>query len=80
MVPMLDKMEQEGLLERRPSPNDRRSNSIWLTEKGRDLLVKVRPLVLASEERLGQGFSKLDKAQLLSLLKRVQDNLQEAKP
>ncbi len=37
---LLDRMVEAGLVERRPIPSDRRSNALYLTEKGRDLAEK----------------------------------------
>ena len=37
MVVTVDKLEQRGLVERRPAPNDRRARLIAVTDAGRDL-------------------------------------------
>ncbi len=37
---LLDRMVEADLVERRPIPGDRRSNALYLTEKGRDLAEK----------------------------------------
>lgn len=37
---LLDRMVEAGLVERRSIPGDRRSNALYLTEKGRDLAEK----------------------------------------
>ncbi len=37
---LLDRMVEAGLVERRPIPGDRRSNALYLTDKGRDLAEK----------------------------------------
>jgi MarR family transcriptional regulator, organic hydroperoxide resistance regulator len=37
---LLDRMVEAGLVERRTIPGDRRSNALYLTEKGRDLAEK----------------------------------------
>lgn len=46
----LDGLEKAGLIERRPSPEDRRSKLIALTEHGREALALAQPTV--------QGFVK----------------------
>src|SRR5438309_11459106 len=38
MVRILDRMESEGLLERRPDPADRRARCLYLTPKAKPLL------------------------------------------
>jgi DNA-binding MarR family transcriptional regulator len=77
LVPVLDRLEQESLVERRDSPGDRRSNSVWLTAKGRNLLKQVTPLVTSHEVRLAAGFAKEEKEQLLRYLQRIQQNLKK---
>ncbi|MEJ8548474.1 MarR family winged helix-turn-helix transcriptional regulator [Brevibacillus borstelensis] len=44
---LLDRLEQMGLIERRPSLNDRRTNLIYLTPRGREL---EKPLNEISDE------------------------------
>lgn len=34
---IIDRLEKAEFLERRPSPEDRRAQLVWLTDKGRDL-------------------------------------------
>jgi DNA-binding MarR family transcriptional regulator len=75
IVPILDTLEVEGLVERRSSSADRRRKSVWLTPKGKKVVGRVRNLVLKHEECLLNGFSRQEKRQLLDLLKRVDGNL-----
>ena len=61
MVSVIDELEAMGLAERRPHPEDRRARTIFLTERGRQTLKRVRGLaaelqreffgVLTAEER-----------------------------
>src|SRR5690242_12785422 len=41
MVRILDRMEADGLLERRPDPADRRARCLYLTAKGKALLDQI---------------------------------------
>src|SRR5579863_2852687 len=41
MVRILDRMEADGLLERRPDPADRRARRLYLTAKVRPLLEQI---------------------------------------
>jgi DNA-binding MarR family transcriptional regulator len=77
LVPILDKLEQEGLLERRASGGDRRLKSVWLTREGEKLLSKLKPLALQHEARLVAGFTTMERKQLLELLGRLRENLQQ---
>lgn len=38
LVRLLDRLVEHGLLERRPDPNDRRANRLFLTQAGRQLV------------------------------------------
>src|SRR5580692_12587372 len=40
MVAIVDHLENEGLLERRPHPSDRRARILYLTKRGELLLVR----------------------------------------
>ncbi|MET7393489.1 MarR family transcriptional regulator [Dactylosporangium sp. NPDC005572] len=57
---MLGGLERAGLVERRPHPNDRRAQQIYLTDAGRERLAAARPTVRQVEERLSAGFSADD--------------------
>jgi DNA-binding MarR family transcriptional regulator len=56
---MLDGLERQGVIERRPSAEDRRSVSVALTPAGRRLLNRKRKLV---EEKRRAVFESLDAA------------------
>lgn len=75
LVPIIDKLESEGLVERRSSNVDRRLKAVWLTAKGGKVLGRLRPLVLAHEGRLTKGFSGEEKALLVDLLGQIEVNL-----
>jgi MarR family transcriptional regulator, lower aerobic nicotinate degradation pathway regulator len=79
LVPIIDNLEIEGLVERRAAKGDRRLKALWLTSKGKKILARLRPHVAAHEERLTAGMSKEDKATLLRLLRRVDVNLRREK-
>ncbi len=75
LVPILDRLETDGLVERRASAGDRRQNSVWLTAQGKKVIARLKPLVCDHEEQLLAGFSRQERKQLLELLKRVDRNL-----
>jgi MarR family transcriptional regulator, lower aerobic nicotinate degradation pathway regulator len=79
LVPILDKLQVEGLVERRASPADRRSNAVWLTARGKTILARLRPVVAEHEKRLTEGFSEDQKTELLELLHKVDANLRRPK-
>ena len=79
LVPIIDKLEAEGIVERRSSKDDRRLKAVWLTTKGKRVLMRLRPYVTAHEEVLTAGMSHGDKGMLLRLLRRVDSNLRDRK-
>ncbi len=77
MVRLLDRMEENGLIERRPDANDRRVKLISLTPHGQEQAALVR--ALAADMR-GQMFQGIDLEQLrgaIALLDRVSENTTE---
>ncbi len=76
LVPILDKLEAEKLVERRSAKNDRRSKSVWLTPHGAKILERLRPLVEEHERRLTYSFSKAQKKQFLKFLEQADADLQ----
>ena len=75
MVRILDRMEAEGLLERRPDPADRRARCLYLTAKARPILDEIWRL---SEEIRGEIFadvSKAEREQFMDVLERLYNNI-----
>jgi DNA-binding MarR family transcriptional regulator len=52
LIPILDRLEARGLLERTADPRDRRYRVVRLTPGGRDLLTECRASIRAMEEEL----------------------------
>jgi DNA-binding MarR family transcriptional regulator len=71
MVALVDALEQRGLLERRPSPSDRRAHALYQTAAGKRLLAKATALAAGLEGELTQGLDQVQRAQLIELLDRV---------
>jgi DNA-binding MarR family transcriptional regulator len=71
MVAFVDELENLGMLERRPNPEDRRMRALFLTDKGRQTLEKVADISGAHEKQLTKGLSKPEVAELVRLLGRV---------
>jgi len=72
---MLQRMQQSGLLERRPDPDDQRVTRVYLTPKGRAILGDIRKRAQQVSEEMLVGFSEQEQAQLASYLNRMRDNL-----
>ena len=71
LVPLLDKLEKRGLVSREASQMDRRSNHLFLTTEGRQLLGKADKRVRQHEQRILAGLSKAETKQLISLLAKI---------
>lgn len=71
LVPLLDKLEKRGLVAREASQTDRRSNHLFLTSEGRQLLGKADKRVRRHEQRILAGLTKAETKQLISLLSKV---------
>lgn len=68
---VVDQMERDGLVERRPDPDDQRAQGVWLTEHGRDLFFALLPEAGELVDHLTQGLSEDEVDQLAGLLARL---------
>jgi DNA-binding MarR family transcriptional regulator len=71
MVALVDELEQRGLVERRPHPDDRRVRALHLTAAGRKLLQRGRKVAAEHEEDLARAMSEDERTQLVSLLQKL---------
>lgn len=69
VVTVIDKLEDRGLVERRAA--DRRSNGLFLADKGATLLRGLKRKVAQHERRVVQNLSARERAQLVALLQRI---------
>lgn len=75
MVSLIDHLEQQALLERRPHSTDRRTRLLHLTEHGTEVLGQAIRLGAEWEKAICVGLSAAEREQLLALLQRVADNI-----
>jgi DNA-binding MarR family transcriptional regulator len=71
MVAVIDGLQERGLVERCPSPVDRRSYALVLTADGAALLDRLIPLVRAHERNVARRLSAADKDKLIELLTKL---------
>ena len=75
MVRLIDQLCADGLIERRPDPDDRRCNRLFITSKGRARLHEMADF----KERLGSeifdGIGKEDLQSLLATLDQLHRNI-----
>jgi DNA-binding MarR family transcriptional regulator len=69
VVTVIDKLEGRGLVERRAA--DRRSNGLFLADKGAALLRALKRKVAQHERRVVQNLSTGERTQLVALLQRI---------
>jgi DNA-binding MarR family transcriptional regulator len=75
MVALVDELEARSLLERRPSPSDRRAHALHLTTAGKRLLTKATALAAAFEVELTQDLAEAERAQLIEWMGRIAERL-----
>ena len=71
MVVALDALEEEGLVERRPDPKDRRARIVVPTEAGRELLARAEGVVLGVEDEVLADLGDEERRALRGLLTRL---------
>lgn len=68
---ILDRMERDGLLKRVEVPEDRRSNGIKLTAKGRSLVQQMEQVYMDGVKHMAQSVSGDELKQLMDVLERI---------
>jgi DNA-binding MarR family transcriptional regulator len=77
---VLSKLEDRGLVQRRRSDSDKRSNAITLTDCGRALLEKAVPAVAGAQTRILAPLAPADRDRFIGYLQQVADgNNQESR-
>jgi len=75
---MLQRMEQEGLLQRRADPEDARVSRVFLTDQGRALQKDVEAAWHSVDERTTAGLTFEERILLRRLLLQVRNNLTDS--
>jgi DNA-binding MarR family transcriptional regulator len=73
MVTLVDQLEEQGLLERRPDPDDRRVRAVHLTKKGRETLGRASEVAIGYERQLCSPLEQDEREQLIDLLQKIQE-------
>jgi MarR family transcriptional regulator, transcriptional regulator for hemolysin len=77
---LLERMEADGLVERRPDPGDRRARILFLREAAAPILEEIWRLSDLARAEAFAGLAAAEKAQLLALMRRIQSNLDALVP
>jgi MarR family transcriptional regulator for hemolysin len=75
---LLDGLADNGLIERRPDPDDRRAKRLFLTPDARPLLERLTELGEDLMETALAGLEETEVAALLARLSTVKENLRQA--
>lgn len=71
LVSIIDNLESRDLVARTPSPTDRRSHALMLTDAGARFLKDAAPRLAAHEAEIARNLSAAERATLISLLQRI---------
>ena len=72
---LIKRMEQQGMVERRPGKGDKRNRCVYLTSYGHDLARKVVARFYEVERMAFSGFSEEEQRCYLALCERMLENL-----
>ena len=75
---LVDRLCDNGLIERRPDPNDRRAKRLYLTAAARPLLDRIMDQVEKLAETVLAGIEPAAVGDLLTRLGRARENLKQA--
>ena len=65
---LIDRMEKAGIVKRTAAPDDRRSNIIKITDKGKKLFKKVEPLYIRMVHKTMKSLRPEDQNRIIKLL------------
>lgn len=71
IIPVLDELAEQGLIERRPDPEDRRVRLLEITDKGRAAKDATQRAIQRGEERWLQKLSAADRRVFLRVLRQL---------
>jgi MarR family transcriptional regulator for hemolysin len=76
MTRHLDRLEAEGLIERRPDPDDRRSTLVFSTASGKRMARGMIAVIEQAQADLLAGLSGPEIDTLTGLMQRLRDNVE----
>ena len=75
LVRMLDKLHEEGLVERRAHPTDRRVRTLWLTSAARPVVAQILAINMAIREETFAGMAPHARDTVIDILGGIKENL-----
>ncbi len=79
LVRLLDSLEQQGLIERRPCPNDRRARRLYLTDAGRAFMDDLSARAAKLREEMLDGIGDQEVACALKVFQKIMENAEKQK-
>ncbi|MCB1884912.1 MAG: MarR family transcriptional regulator [Geminicoccaceae bacterium] len=77
---LIDRMEEGGWVERRPDPHDRRARQLFMTEKAKPIVARMRVIAEAVQAEMLDGLDEAERAALEASLARLRTNLSDSAP
>jgi MarR family transcriptional regulator, organic hydroperoxide resistance regulator len=77
VVGLIDRVSAAGWVERRPDPEDRRANRLYLTDAGRKLVAEAWPSQIALGQKVFGTLNEAELRLLHELLSRLEDATRE---
>ena len=74
LVRTLDQLSEQGLVERRPCDQDRRTKRVYLTAAATPLLERIDDVVREARNEMLAGLDEAEVTTLADLLSRIEDN------
>lgn len=74
LVRLLDSLEQQGLIERRPCPNDRRARRLHLTSDGTEFMNVLTERAARLREEMLDGISDEDIESAVKVFHKIMEN------
>ncbi|MBV8934617.1 MAG: winged helix-turn-helix transcriptional regulator [Alphaproteobacteria bacterium] len=75
LVRMLDKLHEEGLVERRAHPTDRRVRTLWLTPAAQPVVTQILAINEAIREEAFSGMAEHARDTVIEILDAIKGNL-----
>ncbi len=77
---LLSKMEKKKYIHRLQDQEDKRINKVYLTEAGKEIFERTKPVLKVIINTMEQNISEEERIQFINTLKKIQENLGENKP
>ncbi|WP_246040889.1 MarR family winged helix-turn-helix transcriptional regulator [Flavivirga rizhaonensis] len=71
---LLSKMERKNYILRKQSTKDKRVNNVYLTQLGKEIFFKTKPIIEEMITDIESNISEKEKEQIINILKKIQSN------